>query len=67
MKKIVKDNEFQRRKINIFTAKIEELEQHVGILANSPEHIEPNIQSNEGINGTGSPAENTDDENWESK
>ncbi len=52
MKKILKDNEFQKDKIAIFSAKIEELEQHVGILANAPdeEFLEPNITSNVGQN-----------------
>ncbi len=39
VKKIVKDTKSQRAKIGIFTAKIEELEQHVRILANSPDII----------------------------
>ena len=45
MKKILKDNEFQKDKIAIFSAKIEELEQHVGILANAPdeEFLEQNV------------------------
>ena len=53
MKKVLKDNEFQREKISVFHAKIEELEQHVGILANSPDddfYPEPNITSNVGQN-----------------
>jgi len=51
MKKVLKDNEFQREKISVFHAKIEELEQHVGILANAPDddfYPEPNITSNVG-------------------
>ena len=34
---MLKDTESQRAKVNVFQAKIEELEQHVGILANSPD------------------------------
>jgi polyhydroxyalkanoate synthesis regulator phasin len=36
MKKLLKETESQRQKITVFTAKIEELEQHVGILSNAP-------------------------------
>ena len=43
MKNLVKETESQKTKIAIFTAKIEELEQHVGILANSPD---PNFTTN---------------------
>ena len=35
LKQIVRSTESQRNKIGVFQAKIEELEQHVGILANS--------------------------------
>lgn len=45
LKKVVKDNEFQRSKIAIFKAKVEELEQHVGIMANATEYYEPEINS----------------------
>ena len=51
MKKVLKDNEFQREKISVFSAKIEELEQHVGMLANAPDenyYGEPQITSNVG-------------------
>ena len=37
LKQTLKDTESQKIKINVFQAKIEELEQHVGILANSPD------------------------------
>ena len=37
MKNLVKETESQRTKVSIFQAKVEELEQHVGILANSPD------------------------------
>ena len=40
----MKDNEFQRNKIAIFSAKIEELEQHVGILSNAAHYQEPEDQ-----------------------
>ena len=36
MKKLINQNESQKTKIAMFTAKIEELEQHVGILGNNP-------------------------------
>ena len=36
MKKLIHETESQRAKVAMFTAKIEELEQHVGILANDP-------------------------------
>ena len=39
MKTLVKETESQQTKILIFSAKIEELEQHVGILANSPDPV----------------------------
>jgi len=39
LKTIVKETESQRNKIHIFQAKIEELEQHVGILANNPDPL----------------------------
>ena len=51
MKKVLKDNEFQREKISVFNAKIEELEQHVGMLSNAPNdelYPEPQITSNVG-------------------
>ena len=51
MKKVLKDNEFQREKISVFNAKIEELEQHVGMLSNAPYdelYPEPQITSNVG-------------------
>ena len=66
MKKILKDNEFQRSKINIFESKIEELEQHVGILANAQENEdydgEPNVTSNVGENSNGEIDQNLLDE-----
>ena len=37
LKTVVQQTESQKGKIAIFQAKIEELEQHVGILANSPD------------------------------
>ena len=37
LKQVLKETESQKAKINVFQAKIEELEQHVGILANSPD------------------------------
>ena len=37
MKHLLHETESQRTKVAMFTAKIEELEQHVGILANDPE------------------------------
>ena len=43
LKNVVKDNEFQRSKIAIFKAKVEELEQHVGIMANATDYNEPDI------------------------
>lgn len=39
MKNLVKETESQRTKVAIFQAKVEELEQHVGILANSPDPL----------------------------
>lgn len=36
MKRLLKETESQKQKISMFTAKIEELEQHVGILSNHP-------------------------------
>ena len=36
MKKLLAETETQKQKITVFTAKIEELEQHVGILSNHP-------------------------------
>ena len=37
LKTVVQNTESQKRKITVYQAKIEELEQHVGILANSPD------------------------------
>ena len=44
LKEIAKDTESQRQKVAVFQAKIEELEQHVGIIAfNHPEEDEQKI------------------------
>mmetsp|Transcript_35356 Transcript_35356/g.54117 ORF Transcript_35356/g.54117 Transcript_35356/m.54117 type:complete len:110 (+) Transcript_35356:107-436(+) len=37
LKKIVQETDSQKTKIQVYQAKIEELEQHVGIIGNSPD------------------------------
>lgn len=52
LKNVVKDTESQKVKIAVFQAKIEELEQHVGILANGPEAEMPlSVSGHDGEGG----------------
>mmetsp|Transcript_8522 Transcript_8522/g.14365 ORF Transcript_8522/g.14365 Transcript_8522/m.14365 type:complete len:149 (-) Transcript_8522:564-1010(-) len=43
LKKAVQDTESQRKKIQVYQAKIEELEQHVGIISNSQDPYFSNL------------------------
>ena len=53
LKNIIKQTESQRNKIGIFNTKIEELEQHVGILSNSKDPYWNQYPGNETTNAQG--------------
>ena len=66
----MQDTESQKKKVAIYKAKVEELEQHVGIITNSPEDLiipEEGDQPGVPYNMNMDDPSNTNDDLWDVK